>query len=60
MELVEFEIYCCDWTWMNIQIKKQILLIMQLNNAMHLKMKVTPTKYIGLPMFCAVCIRKKR
>lgn len=51
---VNFGLYSCDWTWLDVSTKKFILLIMRMNSSNNLKIKVTPTKFMDLPMFAAV------
>ncbi|VVC40829.1 Olfactory receptor, insect [Cinara cedri] len=53
-EAVNFGIYSCDWTLLDIKIKKLILLVMQINSSNNLKMNVTPTTFIDLPMFATI------
>ncbi|CAI6361034.1 unnamed protein product [Macrosiphum euphorbiae] len=53
-EDVNFGLYGCDWTLLDIEIKKLILLAMRINSSNNLKMKVTSTKLIDLPMFASV------
>ncbi|XP_029345840.1 uncharacterized protein LOC115034156 [Acyrthosiphon pisum] len=53
-EDVNFGLYGCDWTSLDIEIKKLILLAMRMNSSNNLKMKVTSTKFIDLPMFASV------
>lgn len=55
-ESINFWLYCCDWTIMDNKLKKLLLLTMHLNNSNILKMKLTTTKHIGLPMLATVCI----
>ncbi|CAI6361037.1 unnamed protein product [Macrosiphum euphorbiae] len=53
-EDVNFGLYGCDWTLLDIEIKKLILLAMRINSSNNLKMKVTSTKLIDLPMFASI------
>ncbi|KAF0761946.1 odorant receptor 67a [Aphis craccivora] len=53
-ENINFGLYSCDWTWLDIEIKKLILLAMRINNSNNLKMNVTFTKFIDLPMFASI------
>ncbi|XP_022167528.1 uncharacterized protein LOC111031756 [Myzus persicae] len=53
-EDVNFGLYCCDWTSLDIEIKKLILLAMRVNSSNNLTMKVTYTKFIDLPMFATI------
>lgn len=55
-ESVIFGLYNCDWTSMDIKIKKRLLLIMQMNGTNNININVTPTKVIGLSMLTSVCI----
>ncbi|XP_022175106.1 uncharacterized protein LOC111037054 [Myzus persicae] len=53
-ESVNFGIYSCDWTKMDIKFKKLLLLTMKLNNADKLKIKATPNKIVNLQLFSSV------
>ncbi|XP_060849480.1 odorant receptor 67a-like [Rhopalosiphum padi] len=53
-EDINFGLYSCDWTWLDIEIKKLILLAMRMNSSNNLKMNVTFTKFIDLPMFANI------
>jgi len=44
---------------MDIEIKKLLLLTMRMNSSNNLKMKVTFTKFIDLPMFASVRIETR-
>lgn len=55
-ESVNFGIYSCDWTKMDIKFKKLLLLTMKLNNADKLKIKATPNKVVNLQLFSSVII----
>ncbi|XP_050059676.1 odorant receptor 67a-like [Aphis gossypii] len=49
-ENINFGLYSCDWTRLDIEIKKLILLAMRMNNSNNLKINVTFTKFIDLPI----------
>lgn len=53
---MDFDLYCCDWTNMDVKSRKLILLIMRIINSTNnrLKIHVTPLKCIGLPVLAAV------
>lgn len=53
---MNLSIYSSDWTAMNIEFKKLMLLNMRLNNAENLKLKISKTKIINLEMFTHVCL----
>ncbi|KAE9539565.1 hypothetical protein AGLY_004817 [Aphis glycines] len=53
-ENINFGLYSCDWTRLDIEIKKLILLAMRMNNSNNLKINVTFTKFIDLPMFASI------
>ncbi|XP_060840299.1 uncharacterized protein LOC132921341 [Rhopalosiphum padi] len=55
-ESVNFEMYSCNWTTMNLRSKKMLLLSMQLNNANELTIKITPRRIINLQFFNSVMI----
>ncbi|XP_050442504.1 odorant receptor 2a-like [Adelges cooleyi] len=48
---VNFGLYSCDWTAMDIRFKKLLLLAMAMNNANQLKCKATPKKVVNLELF---------
>eukprot|EP00102_Acyrthosiphon_pisum_P024879 XP_016662089.1 PREDICTED: uncharacterized protein LOC107884465 [Acyrthosiphon pisum] len=47
-------IYSCDWTKMDIQFKKLLLLTMQMNNANNLVIKASPKKIVNLQLFANI------
>ncbi|XP_060874501.1 uncharacterized protein LOC132948166 isoform X1 [Metopolophium dirhodum] len=47
-------IYSCDWTKMDIQFKKLLLLTMQMNNANNLEIKASPKKIVNLQLFANI------
>jgi len=49
-----FAIYDCNWTEMDLQCKKFILLKMNMNNASRMQLKVTVEKVVNLEMFLRV------
>lgn len=53
---VNTSIYSCDWTKMDVQFKKLLLLTMQMNNANDLVIKASPIKIINLQLFANVLI----
>jgi len=55
IEGVNFGLYCCDWTGMNIHMKKLILFTMRMNSSNKLKMNITTNKSINLPLLSTVC-----
>jgi hypothetical protein len=46
--------YSCDWTSMDLKLKKLLLLSMRMNDADKLMIKATPTKIINLEFFVKV------
>lgn len=54
-EGVNFGLYCCDWTGMDIYMKKLILFTMQMNSSNKLRMNLTTNKCINLPLLSTVC-----
>lgn len=48
-------IYESNWTEMNIEYKKFVLLNMNMNSACQIKLGVTTTKVVNLEMFLKVC-----
>jgi len=55
-EAVNFGLYCCNWTGMDIKFKKLLLMSMKMNNSNQLKLKATPDIYINRPFFATVSI----
>ncbi|CAI6362424.1 unnamed protein product [Macrosiphum euphorbiae] len=53
-ESVNFGLYSCDWTKMDLRFKKLLLLAMKFNNANKLKIKSTPNKIVNLQLFSSV------
>nr|AQS60751.1 olfactory receptor 37 protein [Acyrthosiphon pisum] len=53
-ESVNFGLYCCDWTKMDLRFKKLLLLATKFNNANTLKIKSTPNKIVNLQLFSSV------
>lgn len=53
---MNFALYSSDWTKLNIKYKKMILLIMRMNSAEKMKLKVSLKKIVNLEMFASVCI----
>lgn len=51
---VNFGIYSCDWTRMNLKFKKLVLLAMQMNDTNQLVLKCSPKKIINLQLFANV------
>ncbi|XP_050439540.1 uncharacterized protein LOC126845011 [Adelges cooleyi] len=51
---VNFGLYSCDWTAMDIRFKKLLILAMAMNNANQLKIKATPNRAIDLQLFLGV------
>ncbi|KAF0712197.1 odorant receptor 46a-like [Aphis craccivora] len=50
-QLVNFGIYTCNWTKMDLKFKKLLLLTMQMNNANRMVIKASPKKVINLQLF---------
>lgn len=55
-QAVNFGMYSSEWTEWDISNKKQMLLAMRMNSSNNLKINLTPTKYIELPMLATVFI----
>ncbi|XP_026807283.1 odorant receptor 22a-like [Rhopalosiphum maidis] len=53
-ESVNFAIYSCDWTKMDLKFKKLLLLTMRMNDANNLMIKISPKKVVNLQMFTNV------
>ncbi|CAH1736831.1 unnamed protein product [Aphis gossypii] len=53
-ESVNFNIYCCNWTKMNLKFKKLLLLTMQMNDANRMGIKASPKKIINLQLFASI------
>ncbi|KAE9536795.1 hypothetical protein AGLY_006857 [Aphis glycines] len=53
-ESVNLGIYSCDWTRMDLKLKKILLIAMKFNNANQLKIKATPNKIVNLQLFSSV------
>ncbi|XP_050427203.1 uncharacterized protein LOC126837355 [Adelges cooleyi] len=51
---LNFGLYSCNWTAMDIRFRKLLLLAMAMNNANQLKIRATPTKVIDLKLFLSV------
>ncbi|XP_050437683.1 uncharacterized protein LOC126843916 [Adelges cooleyi] len=51
---INFGLYSCDWTSMDIRFKKLLLLAMRMNSATSLEIKATPNKPINLKLFLSV------
>jgi len=58
-ESVNFGIYSCDWTKMDLKFKKLLLVAMKINNADKLKIKSTPNKIVNLQLFSSVIVLYK-
>jgi len=56
MQYVNTGIYSCDWTKMDVQFKKLLLLTMQMNNSNNLVIKASPKKFVNLQLFANVLI----
>ncbi|KAF0706717.1 odorant receptor 46a-like, partial [Aphis craccivora] len=52
-QLVNFGIYTCNWTKMDLKFKKLLLLTMQMNNANRMVIKASPKKVINLQLFAS-------
>lgn len=55
-ESVNFGIYSCNWTMMDINFKKLLLLVMQMNDGNRSTVKFSPKIIIDLKLFSNVCI----
>jgi len=55
-ESLIFALYSTNWTEMDIKFKKLILLVMKINNAHQLKLKISPLNTVNLELFCKVYI----
>lgn len=53
-EDVNYRIYCCDWTAMNLRYKKLMILTMRMNDAIKMTIRATPVKTINLQLFVSV------
>ncbi|XP_060875404.1 uncharacterized protein LOC132948778 [Metopolophium dirhodum] len=53
-ESVNFALYSCDWTKMDIKFKKLLLLTMRMNDANNFVIRATPRKVVNLQMFANV------
>jgi len=53
---INFALYNCNWTEMDITFKKLLLLSMQINNSENLKLKATAQIIINLQLFSNVNI----
>lgn len=54
---MNFALYSCNWTQMNIKFKKLLLLAMQVHTSNGLNMKLTAKLIINLEMFANVRIK---
>lgn len=55
-ESINFEIYSCNWTALDLKLKRLLLFTMQMNNTNQLKLKASPKKIINLQLFANVLI----
>lgn len=55
-ESVNFGIYSCNWTVMDIKFKKLLFLVMQMNDVNRSIVKFSPKIIIDLKLFSNVCI----
>lgn len=53
-EDVNFGLYSCNWTRMDMKFKRLLLMSMKMNNANRLKLKATPDVTINRPFFANV------
>ncbi|XP_060876717.1 uncharacterized protein LOC132949713 [Metopolophium dirhodum] len=53
-ELVNYSIYCCNWTQMDLKFKKLLLLAMRMNDANNWVIKATPKKIVNLQIFACI------
>ncbi|XP_026806808.1 uncharacterized protein LOC113549619 [Rhopalosiphum maidis] len=53
-ESVNFGIYSCNWTKLNLIFKKRLLLTMQINDANRISMKASTKKIVNLQLFANV------
>ncbi|XP_029346487.1 uncharacterized protein LOC107884817 [Acyrthosiphon pisum] len=55
-EYVNFALYACDWSKMDIKFKKLLLLTMRMNDANNFIIRASPSKVVNLQMFANVFI----
>uniref|UniRef100_A0A2S2PVC2 Uncharacterized protein n=1 Tax=Schizaphis graminum TaxID=13262 RepID=A0A2S2PVC2_SCHGA len=55
-ELVNFSIYSCNWTKMDLKFKNLLLCTLRMNDANQMVIKATPKKIINLQLFANVLI----
>uniref|UniRef100_A0A2S2PEN4 Uncharacterized protein n=1 Tax=Schizaphis graminum TaxID=13262 RepID=A0A2S2PEN4_SCHGA len=53
-ELVNFSIYSCNWTKMDLKFKKLLLFAMRMNNANQILIRASPKKIINLQLFANI------
>ncbi|XP_026805373.1 odorant receptor 2a-like [Rhopalosiphum maidis] len=53
-ELVNFSIYSCNWTEMNLKFKKLLLFTLRMNDANQMVIKASPKKIINLQLFANI------
>ncbi|CAH1736833.1 unnamed protein product [Aphis gossypii] len=53
-ESVNYSIYSCNWTKMDLKFKKLLLLTMQMNDANRMVIKASPRKIINLQLFASI------
>ncbi|XP_026806786.1 odorant receptor 46a-like [Rhopalosiphum maidis] len=53
-ELVNFSIYSCNWTKMDLKFKKLLLFTMRMNDANQMVIKASPKKIINLQLFANI------
>jgi len=53
-ENINYGIYCCDWTSMDLRYRKLMLLTMRINKAIQILIRATPTKIVNLQLFVSV------
>lgn len=53
-ELVNFGMYSCNWTEMDLKFKKLLLLSMRMNDANQIMIKASAKKIINLELFIDV------
>jgi len=51
---MNFALYSSNWTDLSIKFKKLLLLIMRMNNAENLKMKISMKRMVNMEMFADV------
>lgn len=53
---MNFALYSCNWTAMDLKLKNTVLLAMRMNDANQLMINASPNKIINLQLFSGVII----